>query len=78
MVFSDSICHDFPDTSRIKAFYIVFYQGGPIDHCTHVPVPVAQFSAESEYSSECTLVMALAHFRMLNKTLMNKDTDVVL
>ena len=43
---------------------MIFYQGGPIDHDTHVPGPVAQSSAESEYNEACTSGMALAHFRM--------------
>ena len=46
--------------------YIVFYQGGPIYHCTHFPGPVSQSSAESEYNAFCTAVVYLAHFRMLN------------
>ena len=43
--FSDSSWQDFPDTGRSTGVYIIFYQGGPIDHGTHVPVPVAQSSA---------------------------------
>ena len=39
----------------------MFYQGGTIDHCTHVPVPVSKSSAESEYNAACTAGMALAH-----------------
>ena len=38
----DSIWQDFPDTGRSTDAYIIFYQGGPIDHGTHVPVPIAQ------------------------------------
>ena len=49
LVFSDSIWQDCPDTGISTGAYIVFYQGGPIDHCTHVPVPVSQYIAESEY-----------------------------
>ena len=51
MVFSDSSWQDCPDTGRSTGAYIIFYQGGPIDHGTHVPVPVAQSSAESEYNA---------------------------
>ena len=47
MVFSDSIWQDCPGTGRSTREYIVFYQGVPIDHCTHVTGPVAQSSAES-------------------------------
>ena len=65
MDFSDSSWQDCPDTGRSTGEYIIFYQGGPIDHGTHVPGPVAHSSAESEYNSACTTGMALAYFRML-------------
>ena len=68
---------DCPDTGRSTGAYIILYQGGPIDHGTHVPGPVAQYIAESEYNSACTAVMALAHFRMLIHELLNKDPDIV-
>ena len=55
----------------------MFYHGGTIDHCKHVPVPVDQYSAESEYNASCTSVISLANFRMLNSKLLNKDPDVV-
>ena len=45
---SDSIWKDFPDTGWSTGAYIVFYQGGKIDHCRHVPVPFEQCSADSE------------------------------
>ena len=41
MVFSDSGWKYCPDTGRNKGAYIIFYQGGPIDHGTHVSVPVS-------------------------------------
>ena len=77
MVFSDSSWQDFPDTGRSTGAYIIFYQGGPIDHGTHVPVPVSQSSVQSEYNVACTAVMDLAHFRMLIHELLNKDLDIV-
>ena len=48
MDFSDSSWQDCPYTGRSTGAYIIFYQGGTIDHGTHVPGPVAQSSAESE------------------------------
>ena len=72
MDFSDSSWQDFPDTGRSTGAYIIFYQGGPIDHDTHVPEPVAQSIAESEYNAACTACMALSHFRMLINELLNK------
>ena len=77
MAFSDSSWQDCPDTGRSTVAYIIFYQGGPIDHGTHVPVPVSQSSAESEYNASCTAGMALAHFRMLIHELLNKDPEMV-
>ena len=42
MDFSDSSWKYFPDTGRSTRTYIIFYLGGPSDHVTHVPGPVAQ------------------------------------
>ena len=77
MDFSDSSWQDCPDTGRSIGAYIIFYQGKPIDHGTHVPGSVAQSSAESDYNAACTAGMALAHFRMLIHDLLNKDPDIV-
>ena len=77
MDFSDSSWKDFTDTGRSTGAYIIFYQGGPIDHGTYVPGPVAQSIAESEYNAACTEGMALTHFRMLINELLNKDPDIV-
>ena len=55
----------------------MFYQGVPIYHCTHVTGPFAQSSSETDYNIECTSGMALAHFRMLNKEFLNKETGLV-
>ena len=76
MDFSDSSSQDCPDTGRSTRVYIIFYQGGTIDHGTHVPGPVAQFSAESDYNAVCTAGMALAYFIMLIIELLNKDTYI--
>ena len=76
ILFSDYIWQDCPYTCRITGAYIVFYQGGPIDHCTHVPGPVYQYGAESKYNEECTTVMALEHLIILNNKFMKKDTYV--
>ena len=77
MAFSYSSWHDYPDTGRSTGAYIIFYQGGPIDHDTHIPGPVDQSSAESEYNAACTAGMALANFRMLIHEFLNKDPDMV-
>ena len=77
MDFYDSSWQDCPDTGRSTGAYIIFYQGGPIDHGTHVPVPVSQSSAESEDNAACTAGMDLEHFRMLIHEFLNEDPDMV-
>ena len=77
IAFSDSSWQYYPDTGISTGAYIIFYQGGPIYHGTHVPGAVAQSSAESENNSACTAGMDLAHFRMLIRELLNKDPDIV-
>ena len=56
MDFYDSSWQYFPDTGRSIGAYIIFYQGGPIDHGTHVPEPVSQSSAESGSWNMCSVV----------------------
>ena len=53
MEFSGSNWQDCPDTGISTGADIIFYQGGTIDHGTHVPGPVAKSSAESEYNAAC-------------------------
>ena len=50
MDFSDSSSQDCLDTGISTGAYIIFYQGGLIDHGTHVPGTFSQSSAESEYN----------------------------
>ena len=57
MVLSGSILQDCIDTGWNTGAYIVFCQGGPIDHCTHVPGTVVKASARSEYNAECTSIL---------------------
>ena len=77
IVFSDSGQKNFPDTGRSTGEYIIFYQGGTIDHGNHVPVIFSQPIAESYYNAEFTAGMAMAHFRMLICELINKDLHIV-
>ena len=77
MNFSDSSWQDCSDTGIITGAYMIFYQGGPIKHVTHVPGPVAQSSAEIEYSAACTAGMSLAHFMILIHELLNNDPEIV-
>ena len=77
MAFSDSSWQDFPDTGRSTGAYNIFYQGGPIDHGTHVTGPVPQFSSEIEYNAACTAGTDLAHLRMLVHEFLNEDPDMI-
>ena len=65
------------DTCRSVGAYIIFYQGGPIDHVTNVPGLVSQSIVESEYNSTFTVGMNLSHFRMLINEFLNKDPYIV-
>ena len=47
MDFSNSSWQYCPNTGRIAVAYIIFYQGGPIGHGTHVTGPVSQSSTKS-------------------------------
>ena len=44
MMLSDSSWKEYPNTGRSTGSYILFYQGGPMDHCTHVPGQVYQYN----------------------------------
>ena len=77
MDFSDSSWKYCLDTVISTVAYIIFYQGGKIDHGTHVPGPVAKSGAENEYNAACTTGMALTYFRMLIHEFLSKDLDLV-
>ena len=55
-----------------------FIKGVKIDHFTHVPGSVSQYSAESEYNLAFIAGIAISHFRMLNNEIINKYPDVIL
>ena len=63
--------------AEVQEHILCFIKGGPIDHFTHVTVSVSQSSAEGDYNSSFNVGMVLAHFRMLNNELLNKDLDMV-
>ena len=56
---------------------MIFYQGGTIDHGTHVPGTVDKSSIESEYNAAYNAVMYLAHFSMLIHEFLNKEKYIV-
>ena len=54
-----------------------WHKSGSI-YCVYVPGPVAKYIAKSEYNAAFNARIYLAHFRMLNNELKNKDPDMVL
>ena len=62
MDFSDSSWQYYPNTGRSTGAYVIFYQGGTIDHGTRVPGTVPQSSVESEYNAARTAVMDFQDF----------------
>jgi hypothetical protein len=65
IVFSDASWQDCPDTRRSMAGELIYCQGGYIHAKSHVPVPVAMSSTESEHMSACLACMATSHIWML-------------
>ena len=62
--FSDSSWDDDFDTSRSTGGYLVFYQGGVVDHSSNMPVTDAMSSAEAEYNEACLAYMATGNMHM--------------
>ena len=61
---TDSSWDDDFDTSRSTRGYIIFYQGGVVDHSSSMPIPVAMSSAEAEYNQACLECMATGNMHM--------------
>ena len=69
--FSDASWQDCHDTGRSTIGNKIFYQGGLIEWCSAVPIPIAMSTDEDEYMSACSACMALAHLSMLTYDLEN-------
>ena len=65
ITFSDSAWNDCIDTGRSTGGNISILQGGPVDHSSHLPIPVAISSGEAEYISATAACMRAIHLRML-------------
>ena len=75
--FFNSSWQYYPETGRSTGAYTIFYQGGTIDHVTHVPGTVSQSSAKIEYNTACTAGISLVHFSMLIHEFLNKYQHIV-
>jgi hypothetical protein len=62
--FCDSSWDDDHDTSRSTGGFLIFYQGGVVDHSSNMPDPIAMSSAEAEYNEACMACMATSHMHM--------------
>ena len=65
VTFTDSSWNDCIDTGRSTGGNCSIMQGGPVDHSSHLPIPVAMSSGEAEYISAATACMRASHLRML-------------
>ena len=63
--FSDSSWNDCVDTGRSTGGNITIMQGGPVDHSSHLPIPVAMSSGEAKYISAAVACMRAGHLQML-------------
>ena len=62
--FCDSSWDDDHDTSRSTGGFLIFYQGGVVDHSSNMPDPIAMSSIEAEYNEACMACMATSHMHM--------------
>jgi hypothetical protein len=62
--FSDSSCDYDHYTSRSTGGFLIFYQGGVVDHSSNMPDLVAMSRAEAEYNEACIVCMSTRHMHM--------------
>ena len=65
VTFTDSSWNDCIDTGRSTGANLTMIQGGAVDYGSHLPVPVAMSSGESEYIAAAVACMKASHLRMM-------------
>ena len=65
VTFTDSSWNDCINTGRSTGGNCTIVQGGPVDHSSHLPIPVAMSSGEAEYIAAANACMRASHLRML-------------
>ena len=65
VMFTDSSWNDCKDTGRSTGGYIAMTQGGTVDYGSHLPIPVAMPSGETEYVASAAACMRVSHLRIL-------------
>ena len=61
VTFTDSSWNDCVDTGRSTGGNCTIVQGGPVDHSSHLPIPVAMSSGEAEYIAAATACTRASH-----------------
>jgi hypothetical protein len=51
-------------TGRSTGGFLVFYQGGIVNHSSNMPAPVVTISADAEFDKACMACMATSHMYM--------------
>ena len=74
VTFTDSSWNDFVDMGRSTGGNCTIVQGGPVDHSSHLPIPVTMSSGEAEYIAAVTTCMRASHLRMLTYYLRHLGT----
>ena len=74
LTFTDSSWNDCVDTGRSTGGNCTIVQGGPVDHSSYLPIPVAMSSSEAEYIATATTCMRASHLHMLTYNLRHLGT----
>ena len=61
---TDSSWNDYFDRGRCTGGNCTIVQSGPVDHSSHLPIPVAMSSGEAEYIAAATACMRTSHLLM--------------
>ena len=75
LTFTNSSWNDCIDTGRSTGGYTILMQAGAVDYGSHLPVPVAISSEETEYISAAVACMKASHIRMLEYDLKHFGTQ---
>jgi hypothetical protein len=61
---------------RSTGGFLIFYQGGEVDHSNNMPQPVAMISIKAEYNEACITCMATIHMHMMLHITLNHIEEV--
>ena len=75
VTFTDLSWSDCVDTGRRTGGNYTIVQGCPVDHSSHLPIPVAMSSGEAEYIATATACMRASYLCMLTYNLRHLGTS---